>query len=492
METKLSSVDSLLEQAGLLSTSLKPAASVQENDSLTSSFSSGRAGSITDLDADLLGVKLDDCSRYFKKEIMGFFLDSKAKLTYEGRALAEAEQRKGASQLAESQARLEAVKQELHHERQISARSDALLNRVTASYATARHYAHRNHLVALAMFGWHSFARQQKAMRQHLRQAVKHYDGRKLQGQVFLHWKRWCNLEGRSNRQEVLNRKMQAAKEAAWAEAGLVIHDLKAALVGANEQLSQERAARDQLEEDMKQSFMRSVCAINLEAMSVMKRGMPPGGMNPVPVKVAVKDKPASPMTQQHMQPDAAKPAVAALNRVKGEDTSDQAQHAKQDVQEGLSSIEEGPEDVPSSNIHHPILGMRSPLHRLTSQGITAAAAQAPSFAPVRQSSAVNFNASLGGWDGPARPTSAKPTHKVAAAMSSVTLAQPHALQSLKAVITPSLPQQAGGMPQAIPGSDQQTQDLRPRSSDGILQRITVDRGPVTGQTLPFNVTSDS
>lgn len=61
--------------------------------------------------------------------LQSFFLDSKAKLTYEGRALAEAEQRKGASQLAESQARLEAVKQELHNERQISARSDALLNR---------------------------------------------------------------------------------------------------------------------------------------------------------------------------------------------------------------------------------------------------------------------------------------------------------------------------------------------------------------------------
>ena len=167
METRLSGVDSLLEQAGLLSSSLKPAASVQEeNDSLTAGFSSERAGSATDLDADLLGVKLDDCSRYFKKEIMvsadyaavddfgdqqycsegfatlclmlskvtwdamqGFFVNSKAKLTYEGRALAEAEQRKGASQLAESQARLEAVKRELHHERQLSARSDVLLNR---------------------------------------------------------------------------------------------------------------------------------------------------------------------------------------------------------------------------------------------------------------------------------------------------------------------------------------------------------------------------
>ena len=118
------------------------------------------------------------------------------------------------------------------------------------------------------------------------------------------------------------------------------------------------------------------------------------------------------------------------------------------------------------------------------SAGIAAAAAQAPS-GPVRQSSAINFNATLGGWDAPTRPTSAKPMPKVAAAMSSLSLAQPHALQSMKAVITPALPQQAGCMAHATSGSDHQTQDLRPRSSDGILQRITVDRGPATGQTLP-------
>lgn len=58
---------------------------------------------------------------------------------------------------------------------------------------------------------------------------------------------------------------MEAAKQAAWKEAGVVIGDLKAALTDANQQLCKERAARDQLEEDMKQSFMRSVCAINLE-----------------------------------------------------------------------------------------------------------------------------------------------------------------------------------------------------------------------------------
>jgi len=68
-----------------------------------------------------------------------------------------------------------------------------------------------------------------------------------------------------SQRQEVIQRKEEAAKQAAWGEAGVIIEDLKAALAGAQQQLRKERAARDQLEEDMKQSFMRSVCAINLE-----------------------------------------------------------------------------------------------------------------------------------------------------------------------------------------------------------------------------------
>lgn len=66
-------------------------------------------------------------------------------------------------------------------------------------------------------------------------------------------------------KQEVISRKMEAAKQAAWGEAGIIIDNLKAALADANQQLCKERAARDQLEEDMKQSFMRSVCAINLE-----------------------------------------------------------------------------------------------------------------------------------------------------------------------------------------------------------------------------------
>lgn len=65
----MSSVDSLLEQAGLLTDSLKAPNINFETNMPKAGTLSGRA-SVTDLDADLLGVKLDDCSRYFKKEIM--------------------------------------------------------------------------------------------------------------------------------------------------------------------------------------------------------------------------------------------------------------------------------------------------------------------------------------------------------------------------------------------------------------------------------------
>eukprot|EP00955_Chlamydomonas_euryale_P098599 365157-Chlamydomonas_euryale.AAC.25 len=68
-----------------------------------------------------------------------------------------------------------------------------------------------------------------------------------------------------------------------------------------------EQEARAALEEDMKQAFMRGVCALNIEAMAVMKRGAPPGGANPcAPATVTVQPRPQSP------GPLAAKPTPLA------------------------------------------------------------------------------------------------------------------------------------------------------------------------------------
>ena len=114
--------------------------------------------------------------------------------------------------------------------------------------------------------------------------------------------------------------------------------------------------------------------------------------------------------------------------------------------------------------------------------GISAEPAQVATAGPARQSSAINFNAALGGWGPSTVPPSAKPVHKAGLALASVKAAQPSALQFTKAVTAQA--KQAGIVGQSVSSSEQTAQDLRPRSSDGILQRITVDRGPATGQTF--------
>lgn len=86
-------------------------------------------------------------------------------------------------------------------------------------------------------------------------------------------------------------------------------------------------------------------------------------------------------------QVDASEPLVTAA----GGEANDEAQLAKQDVQERLSTIQEGPEDVPSSNVHHPILGMKSPMQRLRSQGIEAEVGHISTYITAMTNSAVRF-----------------------------------------------------------------------------------------------------
>lgn len=66
--------------------------------------------------------------------------------------------------------------------------------------------------------------------------------------------------------------------------------------------------------------------------------------------------------------------------------------------------------------------------------------------------------------------------------LAAVKTVQGAVVQPLAAVSTAMTSQRAGQMG-IVPVSSNQ-QELRPRSSDGILQRITVDRGPATGVIL--------
>ena len=53
----------------------------------------------------------------------------------------------------------------------------------------------------------------------------------------------------------------------------------------------------------MKKAFMRGVCALNLEAMNLMKTGHPPGGVNPFSADPADPRAAAVPEGNENMAP---------------------------------------------------------------------------------------------------------------------------------------------------------------------------------------------
>ena len=100
---------------------------------------------------------------------------------------------------------------------------------------------------------------------------------------------------------------------------------------------------------------------------------------------------------------------------------------------------------------------------------------------PPRQSSAINFNAALGKWALPARPNTAA-GNLLPPAGSALSGAAPNAARQPRTGAQAQTEESSGvKVTHLLSGTMTYQQDLRPRSSDGILQRITVDRGPATG-----------
>ena len=78
--------------------------------------------------------------------------------------------------------------------------------------------------------------------------------------------------------------RMHAALDARWAEAahseaqkfGTILASLESELADARSALERETGARQEAEERFKQAFMRGVCALNFEALAVLKNSSGP------------------------------------------------------------------------------------------------------------------------------------------------------------------------------------------------------------------------
>ncbi|EFJ44820.1 hypothetical protein VOLCADRAFT_94821 [Volvox carteri f. nagariensis] len=233
-----------------------------------------------DLDIDSLVVKIDEHHSQAKKAVLDHVMETKARLIQAKNDAVEEEKCRGAATLAIKEEEMNLMKTELDLMRIKAQRLWDLVGRACAAYGNAKE-RRRTSLVQFQVFcAWHQQAMLLARRRRLLARAERWNIDVHLKGNVF---RAWFREAMRAHRVTVNNRYIQEvenAKRMIHEHYQRQIVDMESMLADAHKQLEREMEMRSRLEEDMKRAFMRGVCALNIEAMNMMKRGAAAGGPN--------------------------------------------------------------------------------------------------------------------------------------------------------------------------------------------------------------------
>ncbi|GFR41396.1 hypothetical protein Agub_g2075, partial [Astrephomene gubernaculifera] len=254
---------------------------------------------ILDLDIDALAVKIDRHHSQTKKAMLDHFMETKARLMQAKNEMIEEEKRACNARLATKEEELNLMKAELEGTRIKAQRTWDTLSRACDAYGQAKENRRRTMLLFQLFYGWREQAMALAQRRRRMERAERWNELVHLKRNVF---RAWFRQTAREHRVTLNNRyidEVANAKRLIHEHYQGQINDLKRMLADAQVQLEQEAEARSRLEDNMKRAFMRGVCALNIEAMNIMKRGAPPGGVNPFPTTVPAGGEPHAPEAAQ-------------------------------------------------------------------------------------------------------------------------------------------------------------------------------------------------
>ncbi|KAK9844604.1 hypothetical protein WJX74_004492 [Apatococcus lobatus] len=233
-----------------------------------------------------------------KHELLVWYNDVRSAL------LAEWEEGR-AEQVSSWAAQREEMQQQLDSYRSAAVESDVLIGKYEQyldRLSGGHHRSSQRYLQARALQAWRRWSTGKRTGRAGRRQAHAHYNTRKLQCHVLRSWRAWSVRTSKSKAADRMREATEAGERAAWAAANAIIADVQARLEASQAEVKEVGAAKQRMEQAMKRSFMRGVCALNLEALQVMKRGAPQEDPRSAPLDEAEsmpEEEPAAQPAQQ-------------------------------------------------------------------------------------------------------------------------------------------------------------------------------------------------
>jgi len=257
------------------------------------------------LDSEYLSLLLDDDCNKIKRDVMEFFVRARSQMLEHETAAVERERREWMRAAAAKQEEIDILNDKL-------AAKDAEAQRLSTSFQRAVDFrartlerSHSVEVLVKAMAAWSIQHAKGKETRRKLRLWEAHRRNSYQVGTAFKSW--------RSHVHRNIHNSLRAKYEAGMEQQKVEMIEERTGLVDAlrreceelQEKLEREISGRKALEEQMKKAFMRGVCALNLEAMSLMKSGHAPEGSNPFygPLEERAEEENVAPPSVHKSQP---------------------------------------------------------------------------------------------------------------------------------------------------------------------------------------------
>ena len=234
-----------------------------------------------DMDVDVLTTVLERSFHSLKRDTLDFFVDARTR--FKSRALHELSQERRVAERKEQakNEEVELLNQEFKEEKGRTERLMLAMSRMADAVGSAHRRKHSYRVVLTIYHAWVYFAKSEKTMKHKMAKAWRYYCDTRLKRRALVRWVEHVREQIRTCARERFQAKLDVARSAIENQYSQKCAALEDENSNLREKLKVESEMRSKLEEDMQQAFMRGVCALNMEALSVMKRGMPPNGVHP-------------------------------------------------------------------------------------------------------------------------------------------------------------------------------------------------------------------
>ena len=225
-----------------------------------------------DIEIDKLVYVVEEHAHTLKKSLVNRYMGMRKKWHDHETERIEAEKKVFEEELMNKQAELDREKWAVHQHKQAEAKAKRTTTKAIGLIFLTNQRLKNFSTCAYFFKMWRGIPKKRRMFHKSLDKIKLRFTMQILR-RHFQIWRKWNRENVRTRIEEVIFQRFEKEFSQEREQLHSQIAALKSEMETAQQQLEEAMAAREAIEKDMKQSFMRGLTAMNIEAMAMLKKG---------------------------------------------------------------------------------------------------------------------------------------------------------------------------------------------------------------------------